>query len=190
MGTYEIICYLNLVIKINELLIYHAQLMICDNIHIKLHYFLISFKALLRSTIGKPMKAPLYDEILDICQNIATASARDNDAAREDACKSLQKLCATNQDTPKDHPLQWEALADFTEDGDLAMDIYELALASAEKLKLPTFTASVYLAMAQRQQEFEETEKAIEFAKQAEIASASIDDDELKQEIKTFLATL
>ena len=182
MGTYEIICYLNLVIKINELLIYHALLMICDNIHIKLHYFLI--------TLGKPMKAPLYDEILDICQNIATASAQDNDAAREDACKSLQKLCATNQDTPKDHPLQWEALADFTEDGDLAMDIYELALASAEKLKLPTFTASVYLAMAQRQQEFEETDKAIEFAKQAEIASASIDDDELKQEIKTFLATL
>lgn len=156
--------------------------MICDNINIKLHYFL--------TILGKPMKAPLYDEILDICQLIATASAQDNDAAREDACKNLQKLCATNQDTPKDHPLQWEALADFTEDGDLSMDIYELALASAEKLKLPTFTASVYLAMAQRQQEFEETEKAIEFAKQAEIASTSIDDEELKQEIKAFLATL
>ncbi len=136
------------------------------------------------------MKAPLYNEILDICQLIANASATSNDEARDNACKSLQKLCATNQNTPKDHPLQWEALADFTEEGDLAMDIYEIALASAEKLKLPTFTASVYLAMAQRQNEFEEAEKALTFAKRAETASENIDSEELKQEIKDFLASL
>jgi len=136
------------------------------------------------------MKAPLYNEILDICQLIANASAEGNDEARNDACKNLQKLCATNQDSPKDHPLQWEALGDFTEDGDLAMDIYEIALASADKLELPTFAASIYLAMAQRQHEFEETEKTIEYAKQAEIASENIDSDELKQEIKAFLADL
>jgi len=136
------------------------------------------------------MKAPLYDEILDICQHIANASAQNDDDARNNACKNLQKLCATNQDSPKDHPLQWEALADFTEDGDLAIDIYDIALASADKLQLPTFTASIYLAMAQRQQEFSETEKTIEFAKKAEIASQNIDNEELKQEIKAFLATL
>jgi len=136
------------------------------------------------------MKAPLYNEILDICQLIANASATSNDEARSNACKSLQKLCATNQDTPKDHPLQWEALADFTEEGDLAMDIYEIALTSAEKLKLPTFTASVYLAMAQRQNEFEDAEKTITFAKKAEVASENIDSEELKQEIKDFLTSL
>ena len=142
------------------------------------------------STLGKPMKAPLYDEILDICQQIANASAEGNDEVRDNVCKNLQKLCATNQGTPKDHPLQWEALADFTEDGDLAMDIYEIALASAEKLNLATFTASIYLAMAQRQQEFEESDKAIDYAKQAETASVNIDSDELKQEIKSFLADI
>ena len=136
------------------------------------------------------MKAPLYDEILDICQHIANASAKGDDDVRSNACKNLQKLCATNQDTPKDHPLQWEALADFTEDGDLAMDIYEIALANAEKLKLPTFTASIYLAMAQRQQEFEAIAKATEFAKKAETACESIDNEELKQEVATFLASL
>lgn len=134
------------------------------------------------------MKAPLYNEILEICQQIATASAEDNDEARASACKDLQKLCATNQDSPKDHPLQWEALADFTEDGDLAMDIYDIALASAKNLALPTFTASIYLAMAQRQQEFEDADNAIEYAKKAEIASEDIDDKELKEEIKIFLA--
>lgn len=133
------------------------------------------------------MKAPLYDEILDICQQIANASAEGSDEVRNEACKNLQKLCATNQDSPKDHPLQWEALGDFTDEVDLAMDIYEIGLNSADKLKLPTFTASIYLAMAQRQQEFEETDKATEYAKQAEIASKNIDSVELKQEIQTFL---
>ena len=140
--------------------------------------------------LGKNMKAPLYDEILGICQQIANASTESNDETRDNACKDLQKLCATNQETPKDHPLQWEALGDFTEDGDLAMDIYEIALNTANKLKLSTFTASIYLAMAQRQQEFEESSKAVEYAKQAEIASESIDDEELKEEIKSFLASL
>jgi hypothetical protein len=136
------------------------------------------------------MKAPLYDEILNICQQIASASTQENDEDRTNYCKDLQKLCATNQDTPKDHPLQWEALGDFTEDGDLAMDIYEIALSCADKLKLPTFTASVYLAMAQRQQEFKDIDKAIEYAEQAKIASQSIESEELKQEIQTFLTHL
>jgi len=135
------------------------------------------------------MKAPLYDEILDICQDIAKASAASDEDARNEACKNLQKLCASNQGSPKDHPLQWEALADFTDDGDLAMDIYEIGLSTAEKLKLPTFTASIYLAMAQRQHEFEEQEKALEYGKKAEQASQSIDSEELKNDIKTFLAS-
>lgn len=136
------------------------------------------------------MKAPLYDEILDICQQIANASAQEDDAARQQACGSLQKLCATNQNSPKDHPLQWEALGDFTEDGELAMDIYEIGLATAEKLQLTTFTASIYLAMAQRQQEFDVSEKAAILAQKAKAASKNIESDELKQEINDFIASL
>ncbi|PCH97019.1 MAG: hypothetical protein COB83_03870 [Gammaproteobacteria bacterium] len=136
------------------------------------------------------MKAPLYDEILDICQQIANASAQGDDEVRSDACKNLQKLCATNQDTPKDHPLQWEALADFTEDGELAMDIYDIGLATAEKLQLTTFTASIYLAMAQRQHEFDPSEKTLAFAKKASLASENIESEELKQEVKDFIASL
>ena len=93
------------------------------------------------------MKAPLYDDILTICQEISSASTANDDDLRLAGCKKLQVLCATNQNSPKDHPLQWEALADFTEDGDQAMDIYEIALATADKLALPVFTASSYLAM-------------------------------------------
>lgn len=136
------------------------------------------------------MKAPLYNEILEICQNIANASEKDDDNARNNACGDLQKLCATNQNSPKDHPLQWEALADFTDDGDQAMDIYQIALSIAEKLKFDTFIASVYLAMAQRQQEFEENAKALEYANMATAAAKNISSEELKQEIQEFLSTL
>ena len=136
------------------------------------------------------MKAPLYDDILAICQDIANASTEQNDELRLASCKKLQVLCATNQGSPKDHPLQWEALADFTEDGDQAMDIYEIALATADKLSLPTFTASAYLAMALRQVEFEEKEQALIFATKANEAAQSIDSEELKTEITDLLAQL
>jgi hypothetical protein len=136
------------------------------------------------------MKAPLYDDILAICQEISNASTTDNDALRLDHCKKLQVLCATNQGSPKDHPLQWEALADFTEDGEQAMDIYEIALATADKLALPTFTASAYLAMSLRQIEFEEKDQALVFATKANDAAQSIDSEELKTEITDLLAQL
>ncbi|TYK66189.1 hypothetical protein [Colwellia echini] len=136
------------------------------------------------------MKAPLYNDILAICQEIANASAADNDELRLSHCKKLQVLCATSQNTPKDHPLQWEALADFTEDGEQAMDIYEIALATAEKLALPTYTASAYLAMALRQVEFEEPDQALIFANKANDAAQSIESEELKAEITELLTQL
>ena len=136
------------------------------------------------------MKVPLYNDILSICQEISNASNNNNDELRLASCKKLQILCATSQGTPKDHPLQWEALADFTEDGEQAMDIYEVALATAEKLTLPTFTASAYLAMAQRQVEFEEKDKALVFANKANDAAQNIESEELKSEIAELLAQL
>jgi hypothetical protein len=136
------------------------------------------------------MKAPLYADILAICQDIANASNTDNDELRLASCKKLQQLCATNQGSPKDHPLQWEALADFTEDGDQAMDIYEVALATAEKLALPVFTASAYLAMALRQVEFEEKAQALIFANKANDVAQSIESEELKTEITELLSQL
>jgi len=136
------------------------------------------------------MKAPLFDDILIICQEIANASAAENDEAREAACKKLQILCATNQNSPNDHPLQWEALADFTEDGDQAMDIYKLALSTAEKMTLTVFQTSITLAMAQRYQEFEEVNKAIELAEKANELAKTIDDEALKAEVNEFLNSI
>tara|TARA_B110000091_G_C13710454_1_gene430230 strand:+ start:38 stop:454 length:417 start_codon:yes stop_codon:yes gene_type:complete len=132
------------------------------------------------------MKAPLFDEILALSQKIADASEAENDTLREEHCKKLQKLCATNQDSPNDHPLQWEALADFTDDGDQAIDIYQVGLYIADKLKLTPYSASIYLAMAMRYQEFNEVEKTLEFAQKAHALVNSIDNEEFKAEIIDF----
>ncbi|MCJ8321562.1 MAG: hypothetical protein MJK12_18155 [Colwellia sp.] len=136
------------------------------------------------------MKAPLYNEILTLSQNIASASATDDNVQRVEACKALQKLCATNQDSPNDHPLQWEALADFTEDGDQALDIYQVGLNIAEKLTLNEYSSSIYLAMAQRYQEFEESEKCLEFAQMANKTAQGIKSEELKSEISEFISSI
>lgn len=136
------------------------------------------------------MKAPLFSDILRISQNIADASNKDNEVARAEQYQSLIKLCAANENSPKDHPLQWEALADFTNDSEQAIDIYDKGLACAEKLQLVDYRASIYLAMAQRYEEMEELDKASEFAHHANALVEEVENEELITDIKQYLANL
>ena len=136
------------------------------------------------------MKAPLYNEILDICQNIANASTNDDDNARNSACADLQKLCATNQNSPKDHPLQWEALADFTDDLALAVTIYEQALVKAEAINSKDFRSSIGFSVAALKVELGDEAGAIEHLEKAKISCNKIVDKELKAEIHDLLEEL
>lgn len=133
------------------------------------------------------MKAPLFDDILNISQQIADASGKEDEAAREEAYKALIKLCAANDNSPKDHPLQWEALADFTLDADQAIDIYEKGILCADKLSLVDSKASMLLAMAIRFDEMEESEKSAETAAQLADTVDSINNTELKAEVLDYL---
>lgn len=129
------------------------------------------------------MKAPLFDEILDICKNIAQASSEGNDDARELHYKNLISLCAKHEDSPRDHPLQWEALADFTNDSEQAIDIYEKAIEIAQEKQLPNSQASIYLALSSRFQEIEELDKCVETINKAHDLLGDVDNEELKNEI-------
>lgn len=134
------------------------------------------------------MKAPLFDDILKISQDIATASGQDQDADREKAYKELIKLCAGNENSPKDHPLQWEALGDFTLDADQAIDIYQKGLACAEQLKLDNAKASILLAIGLRYVEMEEADNAATTKAQLAEQIELVTNDELKAEIIEFIA--
>ena len=136
------------------------------------------------------MKAPLFDKVLKLSQTIASASAADDSKLRLTAYNKLQELCQKSQGSKNDHPLQWEALADFTDDGDIALDIYQMALAKAEKLALANYSASIYLSMAQRYHEFGESEKATELALQANEFAQGSSDEEFKKEINDLLESL
>ena len=133
------------------------------------------------------MKALLFDDILNISQQIADASGKEDEAAREEAYKALIKLCAANDNSPKDHPLQWEALADFTLDADQAIDIYEKGILCADKLSLVDSKASMLLAMAIRFDEMEESEKSAETAAQLADTVDSINNAELRAEVLDYL---
>lgn len=133
------------------------------------------------------MKAPLFDDILNISQQIADASGKEDDAAREEAYKALIKLCAANDNSPKDHPLQWEALADFTLDADQAIDIYEKGILCADKLSLVDSKASMLLAMAIRFDEMEESAKSAEISTQLTGIAQNITNADLKAEVLDYL---
>ena len=129
------------------------------------------------------MKAPLFDEIITICQAIAEASSKEDETAREQHYQALIRLCSSNDNSPRNHPLQWEALADFTLDGDQAIDIYKKGLACAEKMALDVSLASIYLSMAMRYQEMENLPEAKANAEQALGLIDKIDNEELITEI-------
>ncbi len=141
-------------------------------------------------TMRNKMKAPLFDDILRISQAIAEASASDNEAARDGSYQELIKLCANNDNSPRNHPLQWEALGDFTVDSEQAIDIYQKGLEIANKLTLTDFSASIHLSMGQRYQEMEELDKAKSSAAHAGELLANVVNEELKVEIEAFVKSL
>ncbi|WP_448566609.1 hypothetical protein [Thalassotalea ganghwensis] len=132
------------------------------------------------------MKAPLFDDIITICQAIAEASSQEDEQAREQHYQALIRLCSTHDNSPRNHPLQWQALADFTLDGDQAIDIYKNALAYAEKMNLVNSQASIYLSMAMRFQEMDNLSEAKQHATLAFELSDQIDNEELIADIKAF----
>lgn len=136
------------------------------------------------------MKAPLFDDIIHISQKIADASANNDEATRELNYKELIKLCANNDNSPKDHPLQWEALADFTLDSDQAIDIYQKGVECAQRLSLANSAASIYLAMAMRFQEMEENDKMNTYVKLLNEMLAQVTNDDLKTDIAEFTESI
>ena len=132
------------------------------------------------------MKAPLFSEILDICQAIAAASAKNDENSRHASYQQLIKLCAANENTPRDHPLQWEALADFTNDSEQAIEIYQKWLACAETLGFADYIASIYLSMAQRYEEMSMADKALMAVSQALELVDKVENQELVTDIRAY----
>lgn len=133
------------------------------------------------------MKTPLHDIVHKLALDIINASATDDIQAGADAYEALSQLCHDQEGTELDHPLQWEALGDFSDKPESAMQAYEKGLACAEKLALSEYLASIRFAMAESCYAQNDLAKARELAIQANTDAATTQDQELKTAISEWL---
>lgn len=136
------------------------------------------------------MNTKIYKHVHSLAKDLMQAVHRKNQIRFDECYAELKQVCEDNENTDKDHPVQWETLADFTEDLESAIDIYGKALVKAEAINSKDFLSSIAFAIASLQVELGDKASAIEHLKNAKINSNKIADKELKAEISALLEEL
>ncbi len=132
----------------------------------------------------------IYKAVYKLAEELLEADRIGNQAAFDAFYEELQALCTDNENTDKDHPEQWETLADFTADMDEALVKYEKALAKATAINSKDHLSSIAFSMAVLQLEMGQKEAAIISLQSDKISAHKIEDRELKVEIDEMLASL
>ncbi len=149
------------------------------------------------------MKTTLYKKVHTQAIEMLKAADSDNDEAFLRLYEELKALCYDNEsDEHNNHPVQWETLADFTENDAQAFDIYKKALGYAEKIQAHDYIASICYAMALLLKDGDilmddevpghesRREQALLMARRAEENARRCEDKELQREIKVLLKSL
>ncbi len=132
----------------------------------------------------------IYKAIYTLAEELLEADRRGNQEKFDSLYAELKAICTDNEGTDKDHPEQWETLADFTEDLDAALVIYDKALAKATAINSKDHMSSIAFSMAVLQLETGEKEAAIQSLQNAKITANKIEDKEFKVEIDEMLTKL
>lgn len=134
------------------------------------------------------MNTNTYKSVYVLAEQLLEADS-DNDQQRFAALYTqLEALCIDNEKNGKDHPEQWETLADFTEDLEAALVIYQKALGKATAVNSKDHMASIAFSMAELQYELGQTEAAIYSLQNAQVSANKIGDKAFKNEINQLLA--
>lgn len=136
------------------------------------------------------MNTKIYKSVHNLAGELMTAANKDDQETFDSLYAVLKTICLTHENTEKDHPVQWETLADFTEDLNEAITIYQKALAKATAINSKDFMSSIAFAMATLQVELGQRDAAIENLKSAKTNSNKIADKDLKAEIHDLLEEL
>ena len=136
------------------------------------------------------MNTKIYKRVLSLTDNLLGAVQQRNQTRFDGYYLELKQLCEEHENTDKDHPVQWETLADFTDDLALAVTIYEHALVKAETINSKDFRSSIGYSAATLKVELGDTTGAIEHLEKAKISCNKIIDKELKAEIHDLLEEL
>ncbi|SDO45079.1 Replicative DNA helicase [Vreelandella arcis] len=132
----------------------------------------------------------IYKAVYELAEKLMKAAAKDDRATFEALYAELQAICIDNENTDKDHPEQWETLADFTEELEDALPIYQKALDKAIAEQSKDHIASIGFSMATFQVELGQTDAAISSLQQAQASAQGIEDNDLKAEIDELLEKL
>lgn len=136
------------------------------------------------------LSTKLYKKVHELAEALLEASQRDDTFLFARLYAELNTLCEENEDSEKNHPVQWETLADFTEDSDDALVLYQKALAYAEADSAYDYIASINYAIAVLLRDCGNLPGALAAAYQANEQVDNIGDDTLKQEISDLIAEL
>ena len=136
------------------------------------------------------MNTKIYKRVLALTDSLMAAAQQKNQARFDGFYLELKQLCEEYENTDKDHPVQWETLADFTDDLALAITIYQQALVKAEAINSKDFRSSIGFAIAALKVDLGDKAGAIEHLEKAKISCNKIVDKELKAEIHDLLDKL
>jgi len=136
------------------------------------------------------MNTKIYKSVHDLAEELMKAANKADQVAFDSLYAELERICIENENTEKDHPVQWETLADFTEDLEDAVAGYAKALEKSVAINSKDHISSVAYSMAALQIELGQTDAAIENLQTAKISANKIEDKELKAEIDELLEAL
>ena len=136
------------------------------------------------------MNTKLYKKVHQLAGNLMKAAVKEDRETFTALFGELQFICDDNEQTYKDHPVQWETLADFTEDLAEAVTAYAKALVKAEAINSKDFMSSIAFSMATLQVELGLEDAAIESLQKAQVSANKIEEKQLTTEITQLLEEL
>ena len=132
----------------------------------------------------------IYKSVYTLAEKLLEADRKGHQEAFNWLYSVLKAICVDNENTDKDHPEQWETLADFTAELDEALVIYDKALEKAKAINSKDHLSSIAFSMAVIQVELGQKEAAITSLQNAKITANKIEDKEFKAEIDELLTKL
>lgn len=136
------------------------------------------------------MNTKIYKSVHSLAEKLMKAAHKEDREAFDLLYTELKAICIDNENTEKDHPVQWETLADFTEELEDALAIYEKALEKSTAINSKDHMSSVAFSMATLQIELGKTDAAMKNLQDAKISANKIEDKEFKIEIDELIETL
>ena len=136
------------------------------------------------------MNTKIYKAVHDLAEKLMKAASKDDRETFFSLYGELKAICIKHENTEKDHPVQWETLADFTEELEDAVAGYAKALEKSIAINSKDHQSSIAYSMATLQIELGHNDAAIKNLQNAKISANKIEDKELKAEIDDLLAKL